>query len=59
MILERREEDCEMTIASGPIQSRLTSLPNGLRIATCEVPYAETAAMGIWAGVEGGMNPPD
>ena len=33
--------------------TRLTSLPNGLRVATCEVSHAETAAMGIWAGVGG------
>jgi len=39
--------------ASGLTNSRLTTLPSGLRIATCEVPYAETSAMGIWAGVGG------
>jgi predicted Zn-dependent peptidase len=33
--------------------TRLTNLPNGLRVATCEVSHAETAAMGIWAGVGG------
>lgn len=42
-----------MSTASGLSNCRLTSLPNGLRIATCEVPHAATAAMGIWAGVGG------
>ncbi len=42
-----------MSTAPGLTKSRLTNLPNGLRIATCEVPYAETAAMGVWAGVGG------
>jgi predicted Zn-dependent peptidase len=28
-------------------KSRLTKLPNGLRIATCEMPHAETAAVGL------------
>ena len=42
-----------MTKTSGLTKSCLTSLPNGLRIATCEVPHAETAAIGIWAGVGG------
>ena len=42
-----------MTRTSGLTKNCLTSLPNGLRIATCEVPHAETAAMGIWAGVGG------
>jgi len=32
-------------------KSTLTTLPSGLRIATCEMPHAETAAMGIWASV--------
>ena len=36
---------------------RLTTLPTGLRIATCEIPHAETAAMGIWAGVGGRHEP--
>jgi predicted Zn-dependent peptidase len=38
-------------------KSRLTKLPNGLRIATCEMPHAETAAMGIWASVGGRHEP--
>ena len=38
-------------------KSRLTSLPNGLRIATCEMPHAQTAAMGIWASVGGRHEP--
>ncbi len=38
---------------SASANTRLTNLPNGLRVATCEVSHAETAAMGIWAGVGG------
>lgn len=38
-------------------KSRLAKLPNGLRIATCEMPHAETAAMGIWASVGGRHEP--
>ena len=38
-------------------KSRLTKLPNGLRIATCEMAHAETAAMGIWASVGGRHEP--
>ena len=38
-------------------KSRLTKLPGGLRIATCEMPHAETAAMGIWASVGGRHEP--
>lgn len=37
--------------------SRLTTLPGGLRIATCEMPHTETAAMGIWASVGGRHEP--
>ena len=40
-------------------KSRLTKRPNGLRIATCEMPHAETAAMGIWASVGGRHEPAD
>ena len=32
-------------------KSSLATLPSGLRIATCEMTNAETAAMGIWASV--------
>ena len=39
------------------MKTTLTTLPSGLRIATCEIPHAETAAMAIWAGV-GGRNEP-
>jgi predicted Zn-dependent peptidase len=35
----------------------VTKLPNGLRIATCAMPHAETAAMGIWASVGGRHEP--
>ncbi|MEX1119956.1 MAG: insulinase family protein, partial [Terrimicrobiaceae bacterium] len=37
--------------------TQLTTLPNGLRIATCEMPHAATAAVGIWAGVGGRHEP--
>ncbi len=33
--------------------TKLTTLPGGLRVATCEMPHAQTAAMGIWASVGG------
>ena len=36
---------------------QVTKLPGGLRIATCEMPHAETAAMGIWASVGGRHEP--
>jgi len=35
----------------------LTTLDSGLRVATCEMPHAETAAMGIWASVGGRHEP--
>ena len=38
-------------------KTRLVKLPNGLRIATCEMPHVETAAMGIWASVGGRHEP--
>ena len=37
--------------------TKLTTLPGGLRIATCEMPHAQTAAMGIWASVGGRHEP--
>ncbi len=37
--------------------TQLTTLRNGLRIATCEMPQAETASMGIWASVGGRHEP--
>lgn len=40
-----------------PHTTTLTTLPNGLRIATCEMPHAETASMGIWASVGGRHEP--
>lgn len=40
-----------------PYQTQLTELPGGLRVATCEMPQAETAAMGIWASVGGRHEP--
>lgn len=39
------------------MKTQLTTLPSGLRIATCEMPHAETAAVGIWAGVGGRHEP--
>ncbi len=39
------------------MKTSLTTLPSGLRIATCEMPHAETAAVGIWAGVGGRHEP--
>ncbi|CAN5630648.1 pitrilysin family protein [soil metagenome] len=39
------------------MKTQLTTLPSGLRIATCEMPQAETAAVGIWAGVGGRHEP--
>ena len=38
-------------------KTQVTRLPSGLRIATCEMPHAETAAMGIWASVGGRHEP--
>lgn len=35
------------------MKTQLTKLPGGLRVATCEMPHVETAAVGIWAGVGG------
>jgi len=40
-----------------PNKTRLTKLPGGLRIATCEMPHAETASMGVWASVGGRHEP--
>jgi len=39
------------------MKTSLTTLPSGLRIVTCEMPHAETAAVGIWAGVGGRHEP--
>ena len=38
-------------------KTRLSNLPGGLRVATCEMPHAETASMGIWAPVGGRHQP--
>jgi len=40
-----------------PNITKLTTLPGGLRVATCEMPHAQTAAMGIWASVGGQHEP--
>lgn len=37
--------------------TKLSTLPGGLRVATCEMPHAQTAAMGIWASVGGRHEP--
>src|SRR5690606_32178944 len=37
--------------------SQLTELPNGVRVATCEMRHAQTAAVGSWAGVGGRCEP--
>ncbi len=37
--------------------TKLTTLPGGLRVATCEMPHAQTAAMGVWASVGGRHEP--
>ncbi len=39
------------------MKTQLTTLSSGVRVATCEIPYGTTAAIGIWAGV-GGRNEP-
>ncbi len=39
------------------MNTQLTTLPGGLRIATCEMPHAATASVGIWAGVGGRHEP--
>ena len=39
------------------MKTQLTTLPSGLRVATCEMPHVETAAVGIWAGVGGRHEP--
>lgn len=40
-----------------PNITKLTTLPGGLRVATCEMPHVQTAAMGIWASVGGRHEP--
>jgi len=39
------------------MKTQLTTLASGLRVATCEMPHAETAAVGVWAGVGGRHEP--
>jgi predicted Zn-dependent peptidase len=39
------------------MKTSLTTLPSGLRIVSCEMPHAETCAVGIWAGVGGRHEP--
>jgi len=40
-----------------PNITKLTTLPGGLRVATCEMPHVQTAAMGVWASVGGRHEP--
>jgi predicted Zn-dependent peptidase len=35
------------------MKTRVSTLPNGLRVATCEMPASQTVAVGIWAAVGG------
>jgi predicted Zn-dependent peptidase len=37
--------------------TNVTILPGGLRVATCEMPHAETVSVGLWAGVGGRHEP--
>jgi predicted Zn-dependent peptidase len=39
------------------MKARLTTLSSGLRIATCEIPHAKTASVGLWANVGGRHEP--
>jgi len=45
-----------MKIPPAP-RTQLTTLPGGLRLAICEMPHAQTVAMGIWASVGGRHEP--
>ena len=36
---------------------RLTTLPNGVRIATIEMPHMQSVSLGVWAGVGGRYEP--
>jgi predicted Zn-dependent peptidase len=38
--------------------TRLTTLPNGVRIASVEMPHMKTVSVGIWAAVGGRHEPP-
>ena len=33
------------------MKTQITTLPNGLRVASCAMPSSQTAAVGIWCGV--------
>jgi predicted Zn-dependent peptidase len=37
--------------------TRLTKLPNGIRVVTCEMPHAQSATFGIWTAVGGRHEP--
>lgn len=37
--------------------TNITTLPGGLRVATCEMPHSETVSVGLWAGVGGRHEP--
>jgi len=35
------------------MNAEVSTLPNGLRVATCEMPSSQTVAVGIWSAVGG------
>ncbi|MEO6847015.1 MAG: pitrilysin family protein [Chthoniobacterales bacterium] len=39
------------------MQTQLSRLDNGIRVATCEMPHAQTVTVGIWAAVGGRYEP--
>lgn len=39
------------------MKTTLSTLSSGLRVATCEMPYAETVSVGVWVGVGGRHEP--
>jgi len=39
------------------VKTELSKLPNGISVATCEMPQAQSATFGIWAGVGGRHEP--
>lgn len=32
------------------VDARITKLPNGIRVATCSIPYVQSVSLGIWVG---------
>jgi predicted Zn-dependent peptidase len=39
------------------VNTRLTKLPNGIRVVTCEMPHAQSVTFGLWAAVGGRHEP--